>query len=191
MQKCIVLPDHFLHRFVEIDISLKQGVDKQLTSLMAAVDKLLNKQQENLEYVKKIEKKTSDVGDDRNKDISSTFDSYIAAVEKRRNELLKESENDCNSRMKTLWSERDHLERIVADMTATLQFTKRIKDCEDFKKFLLLSSQALPRLKKLRTWEWSRRATEEVDETHVLFDKSDLDVDFPSKACRLCCEDDL
>ena len=45
-KKCIVLPDHFLHRFVEIDISLKQGVDKQLTSLMAAVDKLLNKQQE-------------------------------------------------------------------------------------------------------------------------------------------------
>ena len=92
---------------------------------------------------------------DVQREINSTFDSYnAAALETRRTELLVESENKCSAKMKVLWSERHCLERTTADYTAVLQFTEQVRKCKD-KEVLLLTSQALHRLKKLKCWIWS------------------------------------
>ena len=87
--------------------------------------------------------------------------------------------------MKLLWSEKDSLERVVADMTTTQNFTKRIQNCEDDKEFLLLASQALPHLKKLEIWEWNDREIEEIEHYMLRFQESGLDVDELSRAGRL------
>ena len=48
-------------------------------------------------------------------------------------------------------------------MTTAQNFTKRLKACEDNKEFLLLASQALPRLKQLESWEWKDGVVEEIE----------------------------
>ena len=147
--KCIISCAHGCHQLSEIDSVTRKEVDKQLVSLFTNMDKDSKLQMENLNYVKKVEKVTGDMASDVEQKINVTFDSYVDALGKRRRELLAKSESICSKKMKVLWSERDSLERVVADMTATQNFTKRVRECEDDKEFLLLSSQVLPRLKRL------------------------------------------
>ena len=174
--KCIVSCAHNGHKLSEIDSQTKKKVHKQLISLSAKVDKDLKLQMKNLNYIKKVEKVTNDMAVDVEQKINSTFDSYVAALGKRRKELLSDSESRCSKKMKVLWSEKDSLERVVADMTTTQNFTERIKNCEDSKEFLLLSSQALPRLKKLESWKWKDGVIEEIEHYRLNFQESDLKV---------------
>lgn len=138
-----------------------------------------------MEYVNKVEKATSDMFTDVQQKISDTFDAYASALEKRRKELLNDSESRCSQKMKMLWSEKDSLERIIADMTTTLNFTEQTKDCANDEEFLLFASQALPRLKKIKSWDWSDREIEEIEHYTLTFKESDLTVDLISGACKL------
>ena len=88
--------------------------------------------------------------------INNMFNSYAVELEARRKQLLAEAESKCSAKMKVLWSERDCLERAIADITMTQQFTERVRKCENNKKYLQLTSQVLPHLRKLQNWEWKR-----------------------------------
>ena len=94
------------------------------------VDEDLKVHIDDLNYVKKVEKVTSDMASELQQKINSTFDHYAAELEVRRKELLAESESKCSAKMKILWSERDCLERAIADITTTQEFTKRIRKCK-------------------------------------------------------------
>ena len=168
------------HKLSEIDSITRKKVHKQLFSLSEKVSKGLKQETKNL----RVEKATNEMATDVQQKINNTCDSYVAALEKRRKELLTESESKCNEKMKMLWSEKDSLERIVADMT-TQNFTERIKNCEDNKEFLLLSSQALPCLKKLESWKWKDGVVEEIEHYSLDFQESDLNVGLISGAGRL------
>ena len=121
--KCIISCIHNGHNLAKIDSQTRSKVHEQLFSLSAKVDKDLKLQIKNLEYVKKVEKATNDMVIDVQQKISNTFDTYVSALEKRRKELLDDSESRCGKKMKVLWSEKDSLERIVADMTTMQNFT--------------------------------------------------------------------
>ena len=175
--KCIISCAHGGHQLSEIDSVTRKEVDEQLLSLSTNIDKDSKLQMENLNYVKKVEKVTGDMASDVEQKINVTFDSYVAALGKRRRELLTESESICSKKMKVLWSERDSLERVVADMTVTQNFMKRVRECEDDKEFLLLSSQVLPRLKRLNGWEWKDEAIEEIERYSLKFQESDFNID--------------
>ena len=183
--KCIISCVHSGHKLSEIDSQTRKNVQKQLLSLLTKVDEDIKIQVKNLEYVKKVEKATSDMFTDVQQKISDTFNAYASALEKRRKELLDDSESRCSQKMKVLWSERDSLERIIADMTTTQNFTEQTKECANDEEFLLFASQALPRLKKLKSWEWSNREVEKIEHYTLTFEESDLTVDLISGASRL------
>ena len=92
--------------------------------------------------------------------IEDNFDSYVVALEARRKQPLADSENKCTAKLKVLWSERDCLERVIADMRATRNFTERVRKCKNNGEFLLLSSQVFPRLRKLESWKWNDTTVE-------------------------------
>ena len=161
--KCIISCAHNGHDLIEINSQTKEKVYKELFSLSEKVDEDLKLQLKNLEYVKKVEKVTNDMVTSVPQEINNAFDSYISALGKKRKELLADCESKCNKKMKMLWSEKDSLESVVADMTTTQNFTKRLKTCENSKEFLLLASQALPRLKKLESWKWNDGVVEEIE----------------------------
>ena len=54
-------------------------------------------------------------------EINDTFDLYIAELEKKQKELLESNINVT----KLLWTEKDSLEKVIADMTTTQNFMKR------------------------------------------------------------------
>ena len=137
---------------------------------------MLKIQLKNLNYVTKVEKVTNDVATDLELKINSTFDSYVAALEARRTKLLAESDHKSSIKRKRLWSERDCLERTIADMTTTLRFTKRVRKCKDNKEFLL-SSPALPCLRKFENWDWNDETVEDIECYCLDFQQPDLAVD--------------
>lgn len=147
--KCIVSSEHQCHRLTEINSQTRSVIDKKLTELSTTVDEELKLHIENLKYVKKVEKVTSDMANKLQDKINKTFDSCVAELEARRKELLAESESKCSAKMKILWSERDCLERAIADSSTTMEFTKRVRECKNDQDYLQLTSQVLPRLRKL------------------------------------------
>ena len=179
--KCIVSV-HSAHKLSEIDSKTRQRIDEQLTSLSTRMDKELTLQAENLKYVNKVEKMSNDMVTDLQQKINKRFDAYSAAVERRRKELLSNCESKSTAKMKMLWSQRDSLETVIADMTATQNFTKRVRKCEDNGEFLLLTSQVLPRLKKLESWKWNDEVVENLELYSVDFQESSVDVSLISRA---------
>ena len=125
--KCIVSSEHQCHKFIEINLQTRIAVDEKLISLSATVDEDLKLYIDDLNYEKNVEKVTSDMATELQRKINTVFDSYAAELEARQRELLTESESKCSAKMKILWSERDCLERAIADFTTTRQFTKRAK----------------------------------------------------------------
>ena len=180
--KCITSSEHRSHEFSEISSKTRKEVDEKLTSLSTTVDKKLRIQVENLKYVTRVEKATSNMATDIQQKISQTFDSYEAELKARREGLLEESETKCNAKMKVLWSERDSLERTIADMTTTQNFTSRVRNCRNDTEFLQLTSQVLPRLRKLDSVEWDNDVVEDIEHYSLDFDESNLDVDLISEA---------
>ena len=183
--KCIVSSEHRGHEFTEIDSQARKEVDDKLISLSTTIDEELKLQIDHLNYVKKVEKVTSDMASELQEKINYTFDSYAAGLEARRTELLAESESKCSAKMKILWSERDSLERTIADMTTTQNFAKQARQCKNNTEFLQLTSQVLPRLRKLENWEWSDERVDEVERYSLDFEESDVTVDLISNACSL------
>ena len=183
--KCIVSSEHRGHEFTEIDSQTREEVDDKLVSLSTTVDEELKQQMDHLNYVKKVEKVTSDMASELQEKINYTFDSYAAGLEARRTELLAESESKCSVKMKILWSERDSLERTIADMTTTQNFAKQVRKCKNNREFLQLTSQVLPHLRKLESWEWNDESIEDVENFSLNFEESDITVDLISEACYL------
>ena len=179
--KCIVSSEHQCHRLTEINSQTRSTVDEKLTELSMTIDEELKLHIGSLKYVKRVEKVTSDMAIELQEKINKTFDSYVAELEARRKELLAESESKCSAKMKILWSERDCLERAIADSSTTLEFTKRVRECKNDQDYLQLTSQVLPRLRKLEDWEWNDEKVENIE--HYCLEESDLTTDLISEAC--------
>ena len=56
--------------------------------------------------MKAVESVTNEMGTKHEEDIKKMFDSFIIALQKRRDELLAKSEQHYNAKLKTLWSEK-------------------------------------------------------------------------------------
>ena len=99
------------------------------------------------------------------------FDSFIAALQNRRDSLLAKSEEHCTTKLKVLWSEKDHLENKIAKLNTTLRFSERIRLCSDTGEFLALSFQALRNLKELRDCSWESETVKEIDSHYLTLEK--------------------
>ena len=156
------------------DSATQAYIDEELASLVIPIHELLQLSQSSIEYVTNVEKVTNDVASNLQSKINQAFDSYIATLEFRRAALLAKCENRCNSMLMVLWSERDCLEKTCTEITTVLGFTERLRKCTDREEFLLLASQALPRLALLKEQTW--------DDSKVLqVERCCLDIQIPKE----------
>lgn len=189
--KCIISSEHQCHKFVEINSQTRKEVDDKLVLLLNTIDEDLKQHVDSLNYVKRVEKVTSDMGNELHEKINRTFDAYAAELEARRKDLLEKSERKCGAKMKILWSERDCLERTIADIATTQNFTKQMRKCKNDKEYLQLASQVLPRLRKLESWAWTDEKVDDIERYSLDCEESDLTVDLISQACNLEEEEQL
>ena len=166
-----VIEGHNGHKFVGIDSKTRHEVEKKLLDLSSKVSNVRQSFEEKLQYVTSVEKVTTESEMQAKADIKKMFDSFIAALQGRRESLLVKAEDHYSAKLKLLWSERDHLEKLIAKLNATLRFSERSQKCADDGEYLSLASQALLSLNELENSSWSSKVVEELNLRYLHLEK--------------------
>lgn len=168
-----VIEGHEGHKFVGINAETRREMGKKLTGLSSKINNVLQSFEEKLQYVANVEKVMNNAEMQANlkEDIKKMFDSFIAALQSRRDSLLAKAEDHYSAKLKLLWSEKDHLEKSIAKLSTTLRFSERSQKCIDDREYLLLTSQALLRLKELEGSSWNSKPVEELNSSYLQVEK--------------------
>ena len=166
-----VIEGHEGHRFVGINSETRYTMEKKLSDTSSVVRTALEVFKKNLKYVETVEKVTNEAGVRNQADIKTMFDDFISILQKRRDDLLVKSEERNNAKLKLVWSEKDFLEQMVAKLSTTLSFSKRLQTCKNDGEYLLLACQALLKLKELEVSSWDSKTMEEMDLCYLHLDK--------------------
>ena len=158
-----VIEGHKGHEFVGVNSETRLAMEKQLSDASSSVCTVLEVFKKDLEYVETVEKVTNSTGMKNQVDIQKTFDEFISILQKRRDNLLAKSEERNNAKLKIIWSEKDFLEQMIAKLTTTLEFSKRLQACKNDGEYLSLGSQALLSLRNLKESSWDSKTVEEID----------------------------
>ena len=132
----------------------------------------LEKLQEDLQCIEAIEKLKEGESTQLKADINKKVDSMIALLEDRRAKLVKEVDDTYTKYFKELWVEREHLETVITSMEGALQFSKRVLDCKDDTRILLLSSQAMTSLKELSQRKWDSSRADTIERSSLKWNES-------------------
>ena len=120
-----VIEDHDGHKFVRINSETRSEMEKKLTNTSSTIRSVLESFEENLEYVTSVEKVTNDAEVRAKGNIKKLFDSFIAALQSRRDSLLTKAEDHYSAKLKVLWSKKDDLEKkTIAKFKSTLRFSE-------------------------------------------------------------------
>jgi hypothetical protein len=160
--ECVV-KGHEGHKFVGINSETRLAMEKKLSDASSSVCTVLEVFKKDLEYVETVEKVTNSTGMENQADIKKMFDEFISILQKRRDDLLAKLEERNNAKLKLIWSEKVFLEQMIAKLTTTLSFSKRLQICKNDSEYLSLGSQALLRLRDLKGNSWDSKTVEETD----------------------------
>ena len=132
----------------------------------------LEKLQEDLQCIEAIEKLKEGESTQLKADINKRVDSMIALLEDRRAKLVKEVDDTYTKYFKELWVEREHLQTVITSMEGALQFSKRVLDCKDDTRILLLSSQVMTSLKELSRRKWDNSQADTIERNSLKWNES-------------------
>ena len=158
-----VIEGHKSHAFVGVNSETRLTMQKKLSDASSSVCTVLEVFKKDLEYVETIEKVTNSTGMKNQVDIKKTFDEFISILQKRRDDLLAESEERNNTKLKVISSEKYLLEQMIAKLTTTLNFSERLQTCKNDSQYLSLGSRALLNLRELKGSSWDSKTIEEID----------------------------
>ena len=132
----------------------------------------LKKFRANLEYIKTVEKDKMEQSTQLKDTINTKVNSMITRLEARRAELLKKVEDTYMKDLKGLWAGREHLETVITSMEGALLFAKRVLDCKNDTRILVLNSQVTSCLKELSQQQWDRRQIEKMEMNELFWSES-------------------
>ena len=163
---CIVSA-HQGHTFGSIDKDTRTKVVEILEDLSCSAKKTLTEFSRNLKYVNEVEKVTAVNATKLKDEINAVFDKRVAAIESHRASLLEKGENKCNTRVKTIWEQKEYIEQKVEALGSTVRFTEGLQQCEGDGEMLCLAAQAIPRLKEMESIRWDPSTVSEVESRYT------------------------
>ena len=163
---CIVVT-HQGHTFASINRETRNEVEQILKDMSRNAQATLAEFSRNLNYVNEVEKVTTAHTIKLKAEINAVFDRHVTALERHRAKLLEEADSKCNASLKEVWSQKEHVERIVEDASSTLRFTERSQQCESDIEMLSLAAQAIPRLEGMRGIKWDSTAVSQVERKYI------------------------
>ena len=163
---CIVAT-HQGHTFASVNKETRNKVEQILKDMSHNAQTTLAEFSRNLKYVNEVEKVTTAHTIKLKAEINEVFDRHVTALEQHRAKLLEEADSKCNTCLKEVWSQKEHVERIVEDASSTLRFTQRSQQCESDIEMLSLAAQAIPRLEGMRDINWDSTAVSEVERKYT------------------------
>ena len=161
---------HNGHKVTGVDEKLRKETEENLAKTVQLVVTNQEEFEENLEYIKDVEKDKMEVSTRYKDEVNKKADSMIARIEARREGLLQKI--DCKCDLKKLWAEREYLETAITSMDSSLQFSKRILNCKNDTMLLVLSSQVMPRLKELSQQKWDKTPTKRLETNQLKWTES-------------------
>ena len=126
--------------------------------------------EENLEYIKTIEKEKMEESTKLKDKVNKKADSMIARIEARRVELLQKVDSMYD--LEKLRAEREHHERVIAKMEGARQFTKRALNCKNDTTLLALSGQVMTCLKELSRQKLDNVPIEKIEKSQLAWTES-------------------
>ena len=166
-RQCIT-DTHFGHKFNPIDEVTRKEVEVKVKGLLDDSSKKLTRFRFYLDYVKTVESKKVSAPDKLKKEINHAFKNLIAALEKRRDELLVQVDS-CSQDLKELWAQKEQLETTIVALQSSLAFAKRSLNCKSDAEMLALSQQVMSRLSELNLSQWDSADAEQIDATQTIF----------------------
>ena len=158
---------HFGHKFNSISKATRKEVEVEVKSFVDDSSKRLTQFRFYLDYVKAVELKVS-ASEKLKKEINDTCKNLIAALEKRRDELLLQVDT-CSQDLEELWSQKEQLETTIVALQSSLTFAKCSLNCISDAEMLALSQQVMSHLGELNLSKWDSTDTEQIDCTQTIF----------------------
>ena len=165
---CIV-DSHQQHRLGQIGEDVRKEVQTKLETLCQQARQQLAEFEENLKYIKEVEEAVAKHPATLQTAINKTFDSFVATLEARRSQLLKEAEGQSNIDLKEMWAQKEFVEATVAGLGSALTFADRTLSCSRDVELLSMSTQATRRLKELKGHKWDKDAIRSIDVAELNF----------------------
>ena len=168
------LVDHRSHNF-HFASQERQGFEKTLEKVVSKSRAKLEVYQKELQKVNKIEKYLQNAPDDIKKQITATFDTYLSALQSRREALLAQVDGEYQADSKKVWAHKDFTETAIADITASLRFAEQARKCTSDSEMISLTKQAVQRLDYLNGKDHKLDDTYEVVYNTASYDSSGIE----------------
>ncbi len=158
--KCVVggAVDHRAHDYVQLEDSDQYHSD-QSRSLTEASRDTLEKYRHYKDYIQRVEKEflSSTHSDVLNKTINERFDSYIEMIQKKRQVLLDQVEEESLSSKKALWAQKEQVDRTITAIESGIKFAERVRTVHNLLDRIEMNSQVIARMSSVdSSWKPSR-----------------------------------
>ena len=168
-----VLIRHREHKY-EFVSECRPEVQKQLATLVKKTKKKQIEFKAHSKHLAKVRESKSAAFDAYKRELNTTFDNVVNALEARRKTLMKKLEGCSQTAEKKLNAETDYLELALARFGNSVQFTEKLLDSEDDIEMMLMSTQAKPALESLQQLKWDQKRVQ-FKSRKVAFDQTLLD----------------
>lgn len=144
----------------------KEQVTKSMLTLRSKVSVKLREFKGHLELITKTEAHMMQHQNDLAAEVNKSCDMALKNIETARKSLLSKIDDTCGQESKTLWAEKDTVERTILGQESCLAFTEMLLKSTNDTEMVYLSSQALRRLEVLKESNWN---TQSINPTFMIF----------------------
>ena len=170
---CIV-GSHQNHQLGSIDAATRTEAEEQLRTLKKQGEEKMANFEQHLRQLKSVEALVSERPKKLQLAINSAIDAKIAQLEQRRKNLLREVQNNHETNMKQIWSEKDVVERVTVGLNSAIEFSERVLQCSSTHELLCLAPQVCSRLRELYVQNWTPDEINRITKTSCHFNYKEI-----------------
>ena len=160
---------HNGHDIGSINDGTLREVQDGIKCLVKEVHSRLKEFQENIEYIKSVEKDKTRGPTQIKAEVNEKVDALIANLEARRAELLEQVNNAFTGDLKELWAQKAYHETSILSLQSAISFANRSLARTSGIELLVLCAQITSRFKELTQLNWDSQSTEQLEITRVEF----------------------
>ena len=165
--ECLV-SHHQSHKLATVKDETRQEVQEEISQLLELSSEKHREIVEAKEYISSVEAFVLERTDELKKTINATYRKVFDSLRKEQREQLGKAEAICGRNLKTIWSEKDCVDRTCTSLQSAIDFAERNFKCGNIG-LLRMSTQVMSRLKELNTFEWDESQLERIEFTSSCF----------------------
>lgn len=159
---------HLDHTLAGVSSDTRETIEKDIHDLLKSSQNGLSKFLDYLEYVTDVEDLTLQNTQEVKKEVSAAYATVISSLQSECEERTREIEEQSSAWMKSIWSQKDHIEQMLASLKTAVRFVQRSLTCPDMK-FLKSSGQAISQLCNVNKFDWNENGVADITNSGIRF----------------------